>query len=197
MRDEMQIDNSTSFSEMTASELLEKAKNGDSEALEELFRRQIPYLRAIARGRLPSAARRYKSTNDVVQDAFLSFMAVIDSFRGNEEGALRAYLRQIVRNSTADDYRANAIREFEEFQSLDHPAAEAALDRAMTSQSISRYFEALPKLSTKDRFIVVARLQLELSYAEIGDQISMSADAVRMRSTRALRRLAQLMSHSD
>ena len=50
-------------------ELVERAKGGDSEALERLLARAMPRLRRWATGRLPRWTRDLTDTDDLVQEA--------------------------------------------------------------------------------------------------------------------------------
>lgn len=77
-------------------ELLEQARDGDNDAVEQLFERLYPGLRRWARGRLPTFARELCDTQDIVQDTVLNALRRLDQFEMRHPGALLAYLRQAV-----------------------------------------------------------------------------------------------------
>jgi RNA polymerase sigma-70 factor (ECF subfamily) len=85
--------------------LLTRARNGDAEALNDLFARYLPGLRRWASGRLPRWARDLADTPDVVQEVLLETFKRIDGFDHRGEGALRAYLRQAVMNRIREELR--------------------------------------------------------------------------------------------
>ena len=79
-------------------ELLERARAGDSDALDRLLGRYLPRLRRWASGRLPRGARDLSDTDDLVQDTVFRTLRHIDGFHPQREGALQAYLRQAIMN---------------------------------------------------------------------------------------------------
>ncbi len=91
-------------------ELLERAKAGDSEALDRLLGRYLPRLRRWASGRLPHWARDLSDTEDLVQDTVVRTLRHIDGFHAQREGALQAYLRQAVMNRIRDELRRASRR---------------------------------------------------------------------------------------
>src|SRR5262245_29742384 len=76
--------------------LLDRARNGDDHALEELFHRHLGPLQRWARGRLPNWARDLSDTDDLVQDTLLRTFKHLDGFDPRGVGALQAYLRQAI-----------------------------------------------------------------------------------------------------
>jgi RNA polymerase sigma-70 factor (ECF subfamily) len=73
-------------------ELIEAARNGDEDAIAELFRRQYPYSIAVARRMLP-AQEEYL---DAVQSAYLSAFQNFQSFRA--EASFKTWVTRIVLN---------------------------------------------------------------------------------------------------
>ena len=80
------------------SDLLDRARAGDEEALNTLFARHLPTLRRWASGRLPRWARDIADTTDLVQETIIATLRHLDSFEDRGDGALQAYLRQAVIN---------------------------------------------------------------------------------------------------
>jgi RNA polymerase sigma-70 factor, ECF subfamily len=73
--------------------LIERARDGDEQALERLFARHLRPLQRWASGRLPKWARDLADTDDLVQDTLLKTFRRIESFEPRRVGALQAYLR--------------------------------------------------------------------------------------------------------
>jgi RNA polymerase sigma factor (sigma-70 family) len=175
--------------------LLTRARAGDETALGDLFARYIPALRRWASGRLPHFARDLADTHDLVQDALLQTFKRIDGFDHRGEGALQAYLRQAVMNRIRDELRRARRRPAAE--PLDEGAADpgvSPLEAAVGAEAVARYDAALARLSDRERELIVARVELGLTYAEVAHATSKpSPDAARMAIGRALVRLAEEM----
>src|ERR687884_358303 len=101
-------------------DLVERAKAGDAEALDQLFARYLPALRRWASGRLPTWSRDLMDTDDLVQETVVRAIKRIDQFQFRHDGALQAYLRQAIVNRIRDEMRraqrAPAAAELDEEQ---------------------------------------------------------------------------------
>jgi RNA polymerase sigma-70 factor (ECF subfamily) len=176
--------------------LLTRARAGDDEALEELFARYVPVMRRWAAGRLPRGLRDLTDTPDLVQDTMLQVFKRIEGFEHRGEGAFHAYLRQAVMNRIRNEIR-NAARRPHRVE-LDDNAADAhlsPLEAAIGTESVERYEAALQRLHDDERELVVARLELGLTYAEVAEAAGKpSSDAARMAVTRAVARLIEEMT---
>lgn len=175
--------------------LLARAKAGDQTALETLFARYLPPLRRWAHGRLPKWARDVSDTTDLVQDALLQTFKRLDSFEPQSEDALRAYLHQAIMNRVRDELRRHHRRPGALL--LDSRQADEApspLDEAIERETLDRYEAALMRLPESDREAVIGRVELGLTYDELGDLLGKpSPDAARKAAQRALVRLAEEM----
>lgn len=175
--------------------LLERARAGDRQALDQVFARCVPRLRRWAAGRLPRWARDFADTQDLVQEAVLQTFRRIEEFEPRGEGALQAYLRQAVMNRIRNEIR-RATRHPAP-ASLDSNAANAGLsplEELIGKQEIAAYDEAMGALEPHEREAIVGRVELGLSYAELATTMGRpSADAARMAVARALLKLAKLL----
>lgn len=180
------------------SDLLDRARAGDSRALDELFARHLPRLRQWASGRLPRWARDLADTTDVVQDTMVGTLKQLDRFEHRGDGALQAYLRQAVINRIRNELRRQAARGIATTLESGSPDdAPSPLELAMANERFARYEEALTRLKPEEREAVVSRLEFGLSYAEIADAIGKpSANTARMTVVRALARLADEMKRT-
>ena len=91
-------------------QLLERVKAGERGASDELFARYLPSLERWAHGRLPGWARDVAETSDFVQDTVLEAFKRLERFEYRGEGALRAYLRQVLLNRIRREFRRAAQR---------------------------------------------------------------------------------------
>ncbi len=173
-------------------ELVLRARQGDSDAVEALLQRCLPSLRRWAHGRLPSRARRYLDTGDLVQDAALHVVRRLEHFEPRHVGAMQAYLRQSVINRIRDEVR-RVQRSPAAVELPDDLAGDdtSPLESAIREESYQRYRTALGRLSVRDREVVVARVEAQWTAADIASRFALpSIAAARMAVTRALRRLA-------
>jgi RNA polymerase sigma-70 factor (ECF subfamily) len=176
--------------------LLLRAREGDDEALEQLFARYVPVMRRWAAGRLPRGLRDLTDTPDLVQDTMLQVFKKIEGFEHRGEGAFHAYLRQAVMNRIRNEIR-NAARRPQRVE-LDDDAPDdslSPLEAAIGSEAVERYEAALQRLQEHERELVVARLELGLTYSEVAQAAGKpSSDAARMAVTRAIARLIEEMA---
>ena len=178
-------------------DLVERAKGGDDEALNQLFARYLPSLRRWASGRLPRWSRDLMDTDDLVQETVVRAVNRLDRFESRHEGALQAYLRQAIVNRIRDEIRRTkrspAATELDENAS-DRGAS--PLETAIIAEALERYEAALARLRPEEREAIVARVEMDGSYQQVAEAIGKpSADAARMAVSRALLRLAEEMSH--
>jgi RNA polymerase sigma-70 factor (ECF subfamily) len=181
----------------TTLDLLGRARAGDQDALNELFKRNHAPLRRWARGRLPRWTRDMRDTEDLVQETLTQTLKHIDSFEHRHEGALQAYMRQALLNRVRDEVRrVNRYPAVSGLEDADQRAVQAAspLEEAIGTQALERYEAALGRLRNEERELIQARVEMQQSYQEIAAAHGKaSADAARMAVSRALVRLAEEM----
>lgn len=179
--------------------LLNRARAGDQEALDDLFRRYLPMLRRWASGRLPRWARDLSETPDLVQITLLQVFKNLEGFEHRGEGAFQAYLRQAlmnrIRNEVRDASRRPGMVELDEAAPDDRASP---LEAAIGRDQVARYEAALQRLRADDRELVIARLELQMTYAEIAAATArVSTNATRMAVTRAVAHLIEEMGNAS
>ncbi len=174
-------------------ELIAQARNGNRMAAEALLERCLPQVRRWAHGRLPQAARGHLDTGDLVNDAALHLIKRLDMFEPRHVGAMQAYLRQSIVNRIRDEVRRIGRRPpMEDLPDDCCSDYTSPIELAIRSEAYDHYREALTRLTPKDRELVVARIELQWSCAEIAERFGLpSVAAVGMAVTRALRRLVR------
>jgi RNA polymerase sigma-70 factor (ECF subfamily) len=179
----------------TTLSLLERARAGDDDALNDLFARYAPPLRRWAAGRLPRWARDLSDTPDLVQETLLNTFRNIEGFEHQGEGTFQRYLRRAVMNRIRDELRRAPHRP--ESTPLDlglQDEAASPLEAAIGAEAVERYEAALDQLREDERELIIARVELGLTYSEIAAAAGKpSANAARMAVARALIRLAEEM----
>lgn len=177
-------------------ELLQRAKEGDSAALDRIMERYLPRLQRWARGRLPNHARGLFDTADLVQETLTHTLHGLQQIEVRGKGGFEAYVRQAVINGIRDQIRRASIRQTEAMPAdLVNPAP-SPLQDAIGTDLLARYEEGLAGLDAEDRRFIHLRVELEFDYDEIAAMTDRpSRDAARMAFQRALKRLAELMRH--
>jgi RNA polymerase sigma-70 factor (ECF subfamily) len=177
-------------------ELIERAQNGDADALDRLMARYRPRLQRWASGRLPRYARGMTDTDDLVQEALIGTFKNFDQFEHRGEWALQAYLRRAVTHRIRDELRRVSAQPRSDAISEDHAASERSpLELALGREVFAQYDAALATLDEPEREAVIARVELGCSYQEIALLVDKpTPDAARMMVARALAKLAQAMS---
>src|SRR5436190_6379982 len=139
----------------STADLLQRARHGDKEALNELFSRYLPSLRRWARGRLPKWTRDLRDTDDVVQETLVQTLKHIGSFEPRHEGALQAYLRQALVNRVRDEVRRVGRHGVGiEIQDEHADAGASPLEEAIGREALGRYETALARLRPEEREVI-------------------------------------------
>jgi RNA polymerase sigma-70 factor (ECF subfamily) len=185
------------LSDQPTIELVVRARGGDRPAMEALLQRCLPPLKRWAHGRLPPVARGRLDTGDLVQEAALHVLGNLTTFEPRHVGAMQAYLRQSVINRICDEVRRVGRQPPPLELPPDHPSDSASpLEDAIRNEEYERYREAVSRLSAKDRALVVARIEMQWSFAEIAHRYGFpTVDAARMAANRAAKRLAAGFGH--
>jgi RNA polymerase sigma factor (sigma-70 family) len=175
--------------------LVLRAQNGDAAAREELCARYLPRLRRWAHGRLPVWARDHLDTEDIVQESLAQSIRQLDGFSPDHDHAFWAYTCQALRNRLTDVVRRAsrrpAARMLSEDQIADNPSP---LEIAVGRDTLRQYEDALQRLRSMDRELIIAKVELGFDYAEITALVGKaSVGATRVAVSRALIRLATEM----
>jgi RNA polymerase sigma-70 factor (ECF subfamily) len=173
-------------------ELVIRARGGDRPAMEALLERCLPPLKRWAHGRLPAAARGRLDTGDLVQEAALHVLGNLDTFEPRHVGAMQAYLRQSVINRIRDEVRRIVRQPPPVELAEDHPSDRTSpLEFAIQAEDYEHYRKALSRMSSKDRELIVGRIEVQWSLSEIAHRFGLrTVDAARMAVNRAVKRLS-------
>jgi RNA polymerase sigma factor (sigma-70 family) len=179
--------------------LLERARSGDPEALEQLFGRYLKPLQRWARGRLPGWARDLADTDDLVQETLVQTFKRIEGFESRRVGALQAYLRLAILNRIRDELRRKRRRpDVTELDGLELDRGESPLEQAIGREAVDRYETALTRLRPDEREAIIARVELGYSYDELAEALGKpTPEAARKAAQRALARLAEEMTRGS
>jgi RNA polymerase sigma-70 factor (ECF subfamily) len=179
-------------------ELLARARAGDAAALNDLCARYMPRLQRWAHGRLPAWARGALDTHDLVQDTLTQVIKHIYTFEPRHDAAFQAYLRQALLNRVRDEIRRVQRRPIGDPLDSARPSFDPSpLEQAIGQEALERYEAALQRLKPDEREVIIMRIEMGCSLAEIAEaQGRPSTAAAHMAVSRALVRLSAEMSHA-
>lgn len=185
--------------------LLRRWHDGDEGALAALVAAHLPWLRARVERRLGPFLRARGDADDYLQDVVLDFLRDGPRFVVRDGTQLRALLARIAENTLRDrnDWFRAKRRKMGSNVTLTRDSVlplDPAMQRNTTpSQNASKDEErqwvrlALELMDGEDRAILVAREYEDRSFVDLGAELGMTPNAVRMRWTRAISRLAEVM----
>jgi RNA polymerase sigma-70 factor (ECF subfamily) len=187
-------------------QVLALARGGSASALGQLLDLYRDYLALLARLQIGRRLQSKVDASDLVQETFLQAHEHFAHFRGNTEGELVSWLRQILATTLANlvrhycgTRRRDVRLERELAAELDESSR--ALDRSLVarhsspSQRAARREQAvllanaLAKLPTDHREVIVLRHLEGLTFPEVARRMGRTVDSVKKMWTPALARL--------
>jgi len=192
-------------------EQIRLAQGGCTIALGELYQRCHRYLLLIANQEVSSQISAKLGASDIVQDTLLKAHRNFGQFEGTTEAELRAWLRAIVINCVRDanrryqDCAQRDVKRERDLQAIlsEHrdalrgPANDTPSKQIMAVEQASALRQALSRMSTEYRRVVVLRNFEHQSFAEIGVATDRSEAAARKLWLRAIDRLRELLEQKD
>jgi len=147
-------------------------------------------------------ARNAAESDDFLQGVFVALVAGWDRYEIRSDGNLLALATEIARNCIRDEVRRRRERAFSAFSASGIiPSSDgSALSSRMPAEDKEAHqalAEAIERLSDVQRQVIELRHLEQLSFADIGERMSRSENAVQLLHMRALSALgAQLRDGS-
>ena len=173
------------------SELVERARTGDRDAWEALYRRAYPRLLAYAMRRVDADGAR-----DAVSETMARAVANIGRYRPvSGTGGFEGWLFGICRHVVLDAQRAAGRRGYGPApETVSHVDPAEGLVSAEEAEAVRRAFALL---SDDDRELLELRVIAGLSAEESAAVLGRRPGAVRMAQSRALSRLRRFLSEVE
>ncbi len=176
--------------QLSDEQLVARAKEGDSTAMEELFLRyRQPVFRLVYR-----SVQNVDEAEDIVQDVFLKAFERLHSFR--EQSQFSTWLMRIALNLCTDRARANkrrqelVMREAEyKLDWMTHPEPADPVQVAQRNAFHEAFYTALNRLPEHHRQMIVMRDLEEMEYEQIARIMKTTVGGVKLRVMRARRAL--------
>ncbi len=166
--------------------IIEKAKQGDKEAFGVLYKHYFPRIYRYCKANI----YRDDLAADICQETFLKAWKSFPTFSLKNGGTGQAYLFRIARNLIIDLSRKKkefSLAFYEDIEVEDDLAQ--SVDRA---DEIEKVKHMLARLSEKDRQILILRYFEDLSHKETAKIIGIREGALRVRTTRLLKKLKEM-----
>jgi RNA polymerase sigma-70 factor (ECF subfamily) len=166
------------------------AQDGDEEAFRVVYRSVQPQLLPYVRSYVGTA-----DAEDVASEAWFQIARDLHTFRG-DAGALRAWAARIARNRALDHLRASSRRPVvgggvEDL--LEMPAGTDTAEEAVTSLATGRALATIASLPRDQAEAVLLRVVMGLDAKSAAKVLGKRPGAIRMATSRGLRRLAELL----
>ena len=188
-------------------QLVQRARSGHGQAFEQLFDRHRPYLNKVVGLRLDPAIRSRVDPSDVVQEAYLEAHRRFGKYVQSPELPFRLWLRQIACDESMKAHRRHrqtAKRSVDREIALPEQSSILLAKRlqgmmSSPSQKLQRketasiLREAIEKLPSHERDVVIMRHYEGLSNQEIGILLNVEPTTVSKRHGRAMLRLHETL----
>lgn len=180
---------------LSDAELVESALAGEAQAFEQIVRR---YQRLVFNIVYHYLGGR-NEVEDLAQEIFLKVYRSLDRF--DTSRPLKAWIGRIASNACLDELRRARVRRERSFSDFSEEQEErirylygksaegGGLTEEEAEESLSLLQQALDELSAKDRMAFVLREMEEQEYSEIAEAMETSQVAVRIRVSRARKKL--------
>ena len=172
---------------LTDEQLAAKAREGDTDAMEELYLRyRQPVFRIVYR-----STRNIDEAEDIVQDVFLKAFERLHTFR--ERSRFSTWLMRIALNLCTDHARMRQRRqqllehEAEHKLAWSHPDPPDPIETAQENAFNEAFYTALNQLPDHHRQLIILRDLEEMDYETIAQILGTSVGAVKLRVMRARR----------
>lgn len=166
--------------EEISKEIIERAKDGDKEAMSEIFEMYKDYVirsSYIMLGRVEEA-------EDVTENVFFKIFTHIESF--DIERDFRPWLSRIIINETRNYINKNKMTLFKD-NNTNQEYIESSIN--LNREEIMDIREGLKKLTQKEKEIITLRYYDELTIEEISKILKLPKNTVKVRIHRTLKKL--------
>jgi RNA polymerase sigma-70 factor, ECF subfamily len=190
-------------------QLLSRAKQGDSAAVQQLFTRYNHRLRAMIKAVLDPRLSSRLDASDVLQDAYSLALNRLPEFLEERPIGFYPWLRQLVRQQLVTVYRRHvdadrrSVRKEQPFPFALSDDSALQLAERLTSndtapgvrlireESRQRIRAAIGRLPGVDREVLYMRCIEQLSVQQTAEALAVSESAVKSRFSRALQKITR------
>ncbi|MCB9896295.1 MAG: sigma-70 family RNA polymerase sigma factor [Planctomycetes bacterium] len=170
--------------------LVARFRRGEADAFARLYQRHRHGLYGYALSFYGQEA----PAADAVQELWLGFLESIDSLAGVAN--VRAYLYRSLRNQVLDEFRRNK-RELNALGQVDAVTLVKPRDTVASREEAEQLNEALMRLPSEQREVLLLRIYGEMKFADIADVLQASTKTVESRHRLALEKLREWLQTTN
>jgi RNA polymerase sigma-70 factor (ECF subfamily) len=186
-------------------QLIERAREGDNQAIGELLQQHRDYLLLVANQELDDALQAKLGASDLVQESMFTAQANFQQFHGTTRQELLAWLRRILHNDLLHAqrrYKSIQKRELAKEVPVDGSAGvgsqlqdvfQTPSTQAAQREEVAALRTAMHQLSEDYQRVLRMRHWQQLSFRQIGEQLHRSEDAARKLWSRAVLKLQEII----
>jgi RNA polymerase sigma-70 factor (ECF subfamily) len=169
--------------------IVERAQSGDKEAFGALYKHYFPRIYRYCKANI----YRDDLATDICQETFLKAWKAFSAFKVKDGGTVQAYFFRIARNLIIDLSRKK--KEFSLTFYEDIVGDEDVNQNIDREDEIKKMKQVLAKLPEKERQILLLRYFEDLSHKETAKILGIKEGALRVRTTRLLKKLKEIMQN--
>ena len=187
--------------------LVERAKNADSRAFSQIFRKYRPRLAVLIHYRLGPELRRYGDVDDILQETFFRAFRDLTNFKYESPGSFMSWLSRIAGHAIADMARAQSRKkrqaDFVSFRSESNPGGAEPTDSHTPSrifseqEGLGRLLARLDSLPADYRQIILLIKVEGLTTSEAAERLGKSSPAVSLLLHRAIKKFGALEARRE
>ena len=181
---------------MTDQEFKKHMERSPEECMRAIFDEYCNYVYVIAATKLKSCGTA-EDIEECVSDVFTEVFKKIN-YIGEREGDLKGFIGVIAKRKAIDMYRKLTVKADRTISADDEilreiSSGENIIESSELSERNSILFNKIKELGEPDTTIIIKQYYYNMTVAEIGKAISMTAAAVQKRSVRARQKLKKML----
>jgi len=167
--------------------LVERFRDGDRRAFDELVRRHQQAIYGVARRYLRNDA----DAADVAQQTFVRAFRALETFRG--AASVRSWLYRIAINTALNHLRDHARERPQEIDEARLTTTATGPQRIIAGEDEARLRGAIDALPPKQKMVLELRIFDELSFREVAELADCTENAAKVNFHYAVKRLKELL----
>jgi len=181
---------------MTDQEFKEYMKRSPEECMKAIFDEYCNYVYIIAATKLKSCGTS-EDVEECVSDVFAEVFKKLN-FLGERDGDLKGFIGVIAKRKAIDMFRKLSVKANKTISADDEvireiSSGENIIESSEMSERNSILLNKIKELGEPDTSIIIKQYYYNMTVAEIGKAISMTAAAVQKRSVRARQKLKKML----
>ena len=181
---------------MTDQEFREHMKRSPEECMKAIFDEYCNYVYIIAATKLKGCGTA-EDIEECVSDVFTEVFKKMN-YLGDREGDLKGFIGVIAKRKAIDMYRKLSVKVYRTVSAEDEgimeiSSGENIIESTEMSERNSILLNKIKELGEPDTSIIIEQYYYNMTVAEIGKAISMTAAAVQKRSVRARQKLKNML----